>query len=105
MKVNNKTRRFWSKRIYLSINKYEVQESVQVYHAEQQDNSTYTGKFHKDLKNRCYKNVQYRLLPPSPLAKGFLSTSLLTNGEMQNKNPRLGKMISPCFTQTFYHCV
>lgn len=58
IKVNNKTRRFWSNRIYLSINEYEVQKSVRAYHAEQQDNSTYTGKFYKDLKNRCYKNVQ-----------------------------------------------
>lgn len=52
IKVNNKTRRFWSNRIYLSINEYEVQESVRAYHAEQQDNTTYTGKFNKDLKNK-----------------------------------------------------
>lgn len=52
IKVNNKTRRFWSNRIYSSINEHEVQESVRAYHAEQQDNTTYTGKFNKDLKNK-----------------------------------------------------
>ena len=34
----------------------------------------------------------------SSLSEGFLSTSLLTNGEMQNKNPRLGKMVEDMYS-------